>query len=124
MRPLVWAGTSPVESLLETLQFVRRPAALGLTAAFWLLAAIPQRPPRSPFDNPEIRAPTRTSGWPERRQVTEDTRRFEVRLQELVRAWNSFAAEYTERGTFNIKKARDVNRAWHKLESEAAWPKK
>ena len=105
-------------------QFVRRPARLGLIAAALALAAGSQRSSRSPFEIPEIWPGTGSSELADRRLIAQDARRFEVKMQDLVRAWNSFATEYVDRGTFNIKKAREVGKAWRSLESESPWPKK
>ena len=58
-----------------------------------------------------------------RRAAREDLRRLHEKLEEFVRAWNDFAAEYTEHGTFNVKKAKRVRRAWEQLEREQMWPK-
>jgi hypothetical protein len=125
VRPLPWGGISSARIPLKSLQFVRRPARFGLIAAIFVIAVSPQRSPQSPFDNLEIRASTLgPSELQTRRQIADDTRRFESRVQDLVRAWNSFAVEYVDRGTFNLRKAREVNKAWRSLQSEAAWPKK
>ena len=58
-----------------------------------------------------------------RRTAQEDLRRLHQRMEEFVRAWNDFALEYVERGTFNVKKARSVRRAWERLEREGVWPR-
>jgi len=123
--PTPWDVMQSSRIPLKSLQFVRRPARFGLIAAAFALTASPQRSPRSPFDNPEIHVSTaRDSHLAARRQGDEDTRRFEARVQDLVRAWNSFALEYVDRGTFNVRKARDVNKAWRSLQGETTWPKK
>jgi hypothetical protein len=57
-----------------------------------------------------------------RRADAEDLRRLHEKMMDFVRAWNEFTSEYTERGTFNARKARLVAEAWRKLEREQSWP--
>lgn len=59
-----------------------------------------------------------------RRSEKEDLRRLNEKMQNLASAWNAFVGEYTERGTFNLKKARAINEAWRKLERDEFWPKR
>jgi hypothetical protein len=59
-----------------------------------------------------------------RRAAAEEERRLREKMREFVQAWNDFVHEYTERGTFNIRKARLITQAWRKLEREDTWPKK
>ncbi len=59
-----------------------------------------------------------------RRAAQEDLRRMHEKMREFVRVWNDFVYEYSERGTFNIKKAKQITSAWRKLEREGTWPKK
>ena len=64
-----------------------------------------------------------SGGDASRMDTAEDLRRLHRSMNEFVRAWNVFALEYTERGTWNVKKAREVRRAWQALERENAWPR-
>ncbi len=59
-----------------------------------------------------------------RRAAREDLRRLHEKMERFVSAWNEFIREYTDRGTFNLKKARTITEAWKKLEREETWPKK
>ena len=58
-----------------------------------------------------------------RRAAQEELRRLHEKMEHFVRAWNDFIREYSERGTFNIRKARAINQAWRKLEREESWPR-
>ena len=59
-----------------------------------------------------------------RRAAAEQSRQFQEKIQNFVRAWNSFAEEYAQRGTFNVKKLRQVNQAWDKLSGDETWLKR
>jgi hypothetical protein len=89
-----------------------------------VFAATAQRSPQSPFEIGKLSAAVRTSEPATSRGEVEEARRLKMRMQDVVRAWNSFATEYVDRGTFNLRKAREVTRAWRKLQSEATWPKR
>ena len=93
-------------------------------AATIVLAAAPQRSPQSPFEIGKLGAAVSKADPVAAGAAAEETRRLERRMQDVVRAWNSFATEYVDRGTFNLSKAREVTKAWHKLQSEATWPKR
>jgi hypothetical protein len=80
----------------------------------------PSASPQSPFEIAKL--PTAEAAGT--RAAAEETRRLEKRMEDVVRAWNSFATEYVDRGTFNLSKARAVTKAWQKLQSEATWPKR
>ncbi len=98
--------------------------AIAEIAATVVFAAAPQRSLQSPFEIGRLNAAVRT-GQPAGTQAdAEEARRLEGRMEDVVRAWNSFATEYVERGTFNLSKARAVTKAWQKLQSEATWPKR
>jgi hypothetical protein len=98
--------------------------AIAEIAATVVFAAAPQRSPQSPFEIGRLSATVRTSGPTPTRVNADEARRLEKRMQDVVRAWNSFATEYVQRGTFNLSKAREVTKAWQKLQSEATWPKR
>jgi hypothetical protein len=59
-----------------------------------------------------------------RRAELEELRRLNEKMAAFVRAWNEFTEEYAERGTFNLRKARSITKAWRSLEREETWPKK
>jgi hypothetical protein len=98
--------------------------AIAEIAATFVLAAVPQRSPQSPFEIDKLSAAVRKSEPASSRAGAEEAHRLERRMQAVVRAWNSFATEYVDRGTFNLSKAREVTKAWQQLQSEATWPKK
>jgi hypothetical protein len=47
---------------------------------------------------------------------------FERKVGHFVEIWNQFISEYNRQGTFNVKSARALNRAFRDLEVEG-WPK-
>ncbi|MBK9171054.1 MAG: hypothetical protein IPM24_26845 [Bryobacterales bacterium] len=52
----------------------------------------------------------------ERRAAAEEVRRFHEAASAFAEAWNAFAAEYLERGTLNVRKLKEVRKAWRRLE--------
>lgn len=58
-----------------------------------------------------------------RRAAKQEAREFESAVREFVEAWNRFAAEYRERGAFNLKKAKAVSDAWRRIEKQQGWPR-
>jgi hypothetical protein len=98
--------------------------AIAVIAATSVFTAAAQRSPQSPFEIGKLNAAVRTGEPATSRASVEEARRLEMRMQDVVRAWNSFANEYVDRGTFNLRKAREVTKAWRKLQSEATWPKR
>lgn len=59
----------------------------------------------------------------QRRAAEYELKRLHQLMREFVEAWNELVAEYAERGTFNLKKARKVREAWMRLERANALPK-
>jgi hypothetical protein len=49
-------------------------------------------------------------------------REFLGSMHQFVLLWNLFANEYNDRGTFNLKLAKEVSKAFRKLENTTAWP--
>ncbi|MBI2680570.1 MAG: hypothetical protein HYX25_06125 [Candidatus Solibacter usitatus] len=98
--------------------------AIAVIAATSVFAGAAQRSPQSPFEIDKLSAAVRRSEPAHSRAAAEEARLLEMRMQDVVRAWNSFAMEYVDRGTFNLRKAREVTKAWRKLQSEATWPKR
>jgi hypothetical protein len=46
-----------------------------------------------------------------------------LKERRLVEAWSALAREYKDKGTFNLKKAKQVSKAFHDLEKTEGWPK-
>lgn len=84
-------------------------------------SAVPNQSPHLPFPLPDPDAGRIEEA--RRRAAQENLRALHQKMEAFVRAWNEFAAEYVERGTFNIKKAKRVREAWRELEREDAWPR-
>jgi hypothetical protein len=58
-----------------------------------------------------------------RRSEAARMREAERALAEFAAAWNDLVGEYAERGTFNAKKARRLQRAWSDLARANLWSK-
>lgn len=48
---------------------------------------------------------------------------FWLQTEKFVNLWTSLAREYNENGTFNIKTAKQISKAFHDLEKTEGWPK-
>jgi hypothetical protein len=48
---------------------------------------------------------------------------FRSKTQAFVDLWSALAREYSEKGTFNMKIAKEVSKAFHALEKTEGWPK-
>jgi hypothetical protein len=48
---------------------------------------------------------------------------FWLRTDKFVKLWTSLAREYNEKGTFNMKTAKQISKAFHDLEHTEGWPK-
>lgn len=59
----------------------------------------------------------------ERRQAEYKKQQFSANANKLAELWNAFTREYNEKGTFNVKKARALSKAFHDLEKTEGWPK-
>jgi hypothetical protein len=44
--------------------------------------------------------------------------------REFIASWTALVCEYNKKGTFNVKKAKEVSKAFHDLEKSGGWPKK
>jgi hypothetical protein len=58
-----------------------------------------------------------------RREAEYKEQQFLLKAKKLVQSWSTFAREYNEKGTFNLKTAKDVSKAFHDLEKDEGWPK-
>ena len=59
----------------------------------------------------------------ERRQAQYKERQFWQKANKVADLWTAFVREFNEKGTFNVKKAREVSKAFHELEKTEGWPK-
>jgi len=50
-------------------------------------------------------------------------RQFLLKAEKFIQAWTALAREYKQKGGFNIKKAKQVSKAFHDLEKSEGWPK-
>ena len=46
-----------------------------------------------------------------------------MKTEKFIASWSGLAREYNEKGTFNVKKAKQVSKAFHDLEKSEGWPK-
>ena len=58
-----------------------------------------------------------------RREAEYKERQFLLKAKKIVQSWSTFAREYNEKGTFNLKTAKEVSKAFHDLEKDEGWPK-
>lgn len=49
-------------------------------------------------------------------------RLFLSKIEKFIASWSALAHEYNEKGTFNVKKAKEVSKAFHDLEKTEGWP--
>ena len=56
-----------------------------------------------------------------------DARRREYefirKIAGFTKSWSALAREYNHKGTFNVKTAKEVSKAFHDLEKTEGWPK-
>jgi len=50
-------------------------------------------------------------------------REFLQKADKFVQAWRVLTREYNQKGGFNVKKAKEVSKAFHDLEKSEGWPK-
>ena len=48
---------------------------------------------------------------------------FWMKTEKFISSWTALAREYNDKGTFNVKKAKQVSKAFHDLEKSEGWPK-
>ena len=48
---------------------------------------------------------------------------FWMKTERFIDSWTALAREYNDKGTFNVKKAKQVSKAFHDLEKSEGWPK-
>jgi len=46
-----------------------------------------------------------------------------LKTDKFVQAWKVLTHEYNQKGGFNVKKAKQVSKAFHDLEESEGWPK-
>ena len=49
--------------------------------------------------------------------------KFWLKTKAFVDLWSQLAREYNEKGTFNMKVAKEASKAFHALEKSEGWPK-
>ena len=58
-----------------------------------------------------------------RREAEYKEEQFLLKAKKLVLWWSALFREYNENGTFNVKTAREVSKAFHDLEKSEGWPR-
>jgi hypothetical protein len=58
-----------------------------------------------------------------RREAEYKEQQFLLKAKKLIQSWSTFAREYNEKGTFDLRTAREVSKAFHDLERDEGWPK-
>jgi hypothetical protein len=59
----------------------------------------------------------------ERRLARWREQQFVERLNRVARLWAKMVGEYNEKGAMNIKAARELQKAFHDLETSEGWPR-
>ena len=59
----------------------------------------------------------------ERRQAQYLERQFIEKAKRFVELWEDLAKGYNEKRAFDIKKAKQLSKAFHELEESEGWPK-
>ncbi len=58
-----------------------------------------------------------------RLQAQLSERQLRDRMNRIAEVWRGFVEEYNTRRTFNIRKAKELSKAFHELESNEPWPR-
>jgi len=91
-------------------------AAHGLPQADPTIAALQNA--RRALESQQDKADSQTEEVTRRRAAAYEAHQFEARLAEFAHAWNNFVQEYSDKGTYNLKKARSLSRALKKLQAQ------
>jgi hypothetical protein len=59
----------------------------------------------------------------QRRTAHQREQQFWIKTEKFIASWAALVREYNENGTFNMKKAKQVSKAFHDLEKSEGWPK-
>lgn len=59
----------------------------------------------------------------QRRTARQKEQQFWIKTEKFIDAWAALASEYNEKETFNVKKAKQVSKAFHDLEKSEGSPK-
>jgi hypothetical protein len=59
----------------------------------------------------------------EHKAAQQKEQQFWMKTEKFVESWTALAREYNDKGTFNVKKAKQVSKAFHDLEKSEGWPK-
>ena len=57
------------------------------------------------------------------REAQQKERQFWMKTEKFIDSWTAMAREYNDKGTFNVKQAKEVSKAFHDLEKCEGWPK-
>jgi len=96
--------------------------------------AVAQQPiPRQPADlpwmfrDPEWRellnqSAERVAAAARRQDEQDGQRQFVQDAEQFINLWNQFANEYNQKKAFNIKLAKELSKAFRRLEKTTTWP--
>jgi hypothetical protein len=59
----------------------------------------------------------------QQREARQKEHAFWMKTEKFIESWTALAREYQEKGTFNVKKAKQVSKAFHDLEKSGGWAK-
>jgi sugar diacid utilization regulator len=72
---------------------------------------------RRALESQQDQTDSQTEDASRRRAAAYEAHQFEVHLAEFAHAWNDFVKEYSDKGTYNLKKAKSLSRALKNLQS-------
>jgi hypothetical protein len=59
----------------------------------------------------------------EHKAAQQKEQQFWMKTEKFISSWTALAREYNDKGTFNVKRAKEVSKAFHDLEKSEGWPK-
>jgi hypothetical protein len=59
----------------------------------------------------------------EHKAAQQKEQQFWMKTEKFITSWTALAREYNDKGTFNVKRAKEVSKAFHDLEKSEGWAK-
>jgi hypothetical protein len=59
----------------------------------------------------------------EHKAAQQKEQQFWMKTEKFIDSWTALAREYNDKGTFNVKRAKEVSKAFHDLEKSEGWAK-
>lgn len=56
------------------------------------------------------------------REEQDSERQFAQNAHNFIRLWNQFVTEYNQKKAFNVKLAKELSKAFRRLEKSSTWP--